>query len=65
MYFKPQANTTQKRYLKSAEVKRMLGISSGTLQNLRVQGKLKFTRVGRLIFYSQHDVENLMLKGEQ
>ena len=51
---------SEKKFLKSSEVKRMLGISSGTLQNLRVSGVLPYTRVGRLIFYKQEDVDTLL-----
>lgn len=50
----------EKKYLKSSEVKKMLGISSGTLQNFRVNGTLPYTRVGRLIFYQREDVDKLL-----
>ena len=53
-------NPSLRKCLKSSEVKQLLGISSGTLQNLRVSGALPFTRVGRLIFYKQEDIEKLL-----
>lgn len=53
----PQAS---KEWLKSSEVRKMLGISSGTLQTLRVTGKLPFTRIGRLIFFRSHDIVKLL-----
>jgi hypothetical protein len=34
----------QKKWLKSPEVRKMLGISPGTLQNLRVNGTLPYTK---------------------
>ena len=34
-----------KKWLKSSEVRKMLKISPGTLQNLRVSGAFAFTRV--------------------
>jgi len=39
--------TTQapRKWLKSYEVKKMLGISPGTLQNLRINGTLSYTRL--------------------
>lgn len=49
-----------KEWLKSSEVRKMLGVSPGTLQNLRVTGKLPFSKVGRLIFYRQQDITKLL-----
>lgn len=57
---KGNLKTFEKKCLKSSEVKSMLGISSGTLQNMRVNGTLPYTRVGRLIFYKQEDVDRLL-----
>ena len=53
-------NPDQKEWLKSYEVREMLGISRGTLQNLRANGTLKGTRIGGLMFYSYHDISKLM-----
>jgi hypothetical protein len=36
-----------KKWLKSNEVRKLLKISPGTLQNLRINGTLSFTRIGR------------------
>ena len=54
--------TTQapRKWLKSYEVKKMLGISPGTLQNLRINGTLSYTKIGGLIFYSYDDIVKLM-----
>ncbi len=49
-----------KQWLKSYEVKKMLGISPGTLQSMRLKGTISFTRVGGLIFYSYEDILKLM-----
>ena len=35
-----------KEWLKSYEVRKLLGISAGTLQNLRLNGTLPFTKIG-------------------
>ena len=51
---------TPRKWLKSYEVKKMLGISPGTLQNLRINGTLSFTKIGGLIFYSYDDIVKLM-----
>jgi hypothetical protein len=52
-----------KQWLKSAEVRRMLKISPGTLQNLRVNGTLQFTKIGGIIYYSFADIELLLESG--
>ena len=51
MMLEGHLNKTTKRWLKSNEVKKMLGISSGTLQTLRNNGKIPFTKMGGLTFY--------------
>lgn len=51
-----QIPSEQKEWLKSADVKNMLGCSPGTLQNLRVNGSLPFTKMGGTIYYSRNDV---------
>ena len=50
----------QKDWLKSSDVRKMLSISPGTLQNLRVKGKLPFTKIGGTIFYSYADVMKVL-----
>ena len=34
----------------------MLNISSGTLQNMRVNGIIPFSKIGRMNFYSLSDI---------
>ena len=51
-----------KKWMKSYEVREMLNISQGTLQNLRNNGHLPFTKVGGLIFYEYKDVVNMVGK---
>jgi hypothetical protein len=51
-----------KKWLKSFEVRKLLGISPGTLQNLRINGTLPFTKIGGVIFYDSEDI-NKMMKG--
>jgi hypothetical protein len=53
-------NKTTKRWLKSCEVKKILGISAGTLQTLRDKGKIPFSRVGRLIYYDAAEIDHLL-----
>lgn len=50
----------QKQWLRSAEVRELLNISSGTLQNLRINGTLRYSKVGGTIYYDFQDIEKLM-----
>jgi DNA-directed RNA polymerase subunit F len=54
-----------KQWLKSIEVRKLLKISPGTLQNLRINGTLRFTRIGSLLYYKQEDINKLLEGGEQ
>ncbi len=47
-------------WLKSHQVQRMLGISPGTLQNLRINGTLPYTKVGGVIFYDRREIIKVM-----
>jgi len=49
-----------KKWLKSDEVKRLLGISSSTLQNLRVRGMLPYTKLGGVIFYESEKIQKAL-----
>ena len=50
----------QKEWLKSSEVRKLLKISPGTLQNLRINGTLSYTKIGSIIYYSYEDIEALL-----
>ncbi len=50
----------QRKWLKSNEVRRMLLISPGTLQNLRINGMLPFTKIGSVIFYDYDDIRKML-----
>ena len=54
------ANLTQKEWLKSYEVRKLLSISPGKLQNMRVNGTIEFTQIGGLMFYKYDDIVKLM-----
>jgi hypothetical protein len=49
-----------KKWLKSSEVKSLLRISPGTLQNLRINSTLTYTKIGGIIFYSYEDILRVM-----
>jgi len=54
-----------KQWLKSVEVRKLLKISPGTLQNLRINGTLRFTRIGSIMYYKQEDINKLLEGGQQ
>ncbi|WP_113638528.1 helix-turn-helix domain-containing protein [Nubsella zeaxanthinifaciens] len=57
--------TTEKgQWLRSAEVRQMLNISPGTLQNLRVDGVLQPSRVGKIYFYKREDILAILEKNK-
>ncbi|UKT63056.1 helix-turn-helix domain-containing protein [Pedobacter mucosus] len=55
-------DSISKKWLKSSEVRKLLNISPGTLQNLRINGTLRFTRIGSIMFYKLDDI-NALLEG--
>ncbi|MEP2669078.1 MAG: helix-turn-helix domain-containing protein [Cyclobacteriaceae bacterium] len=49
-----------RKWLKSHDVRRLLMLSPGTLQNLRVNGTLPFTKIGGVIFYDYDDIQKMI-----
>jgi hypothetical protein len=49
-----------KKWLKSEEVKKLLKVSPGTLQTLRINGTLQFTKLGGIIYYDFEHIEKTM-----
>ena len=47
-------------WLRTSQVRKMLHISAGTMQNLRIQHNLPFTKIGSLIYYKRKDIDRLM-----
>lgn len=50
----------KKTWLKSGEVRELLGISAGTLANLRVNGTLPFSKVGGIILYDYDEIVRVL-----
>ncbi len=51
-------------WLRSSQVRKMLNISANTLQSLRVNGTLNYTKVGSIFYYKLEDI-NRMLRGRR
>lgn len=49
-----------KKWLKTYEVKKLLALSNGTLQTLRSNGTLPFTKIGNTAYYEMEDIEKIM-----
>lgn len=49
-----------KEWLRCADVRRILKVSTGTIQNLRINGNLKSQKVGGIHFYKLSDIENMI-----
>jgi hypothetical protein len=56
------ASTEQsgKQWLKSIEVRKLLKISPGTLQNLRINGTLSYTAIGSILYYKYEDILKIL-----
>lgn len=54
-----------KKWLKSYEVRKLLAISNGTLQTLRNNGTLPFTRIGGTIYYNSEDIDKVLLEKQK
>lgn len=53
-----------KQWLKSAEVRKLLNISPGTLQNLRINGTLRYSKIGGMMYYKLEDITKLLEGGQ-
>jgi len=49
-----------RKWLKSHQVRKLLTLSPGTLQNLRVNGTLPFAKIGGVIFYDYEDIKKMI-----
>jgi len=52
--------TPIKKWLKSDEVKKILKVSPGTLQTLRINGTLQYTKIGGIIYYDYEHIQKTM-----
>ncbi len=57
--------TPPNKWLKSHQVRRLLTLSPGTLQNLRVNGTLPFAKIGGVIFYDYEDIQRMIDERKQ
>ncbi|WP_163517965.1 helix-turn-helix domain-containing protein [Gelidibacter japonicus] len=55
-----QSGKLSKKWLKSPEVRKLLDISPGTLQNLRINGTLPYTKIGGVIYYDHDEIHKIL-----
>jgi len=56
--------TIKMKWLRSKEVQKMLGISSSTLQNLRIRGTLPYYKVDGIIFFNNDEINEIIEKNK-
>lgn len=49
-----------KQWLKSNEVRKLLNIAPGTLQLLRNNKTISYTKIGNILYYNNEDIEKLL-----
>ncbi|WPU99119.1 helix-turn-helix domain-containing protein [Mucilaginibacter sp. cycad4] len=55
-----QPKQYQKRWLKTADVMKMLGMSEVTLQTLRKQGKIPFKKLRGVCYYDAEELDDYL-----
>ncbi|RZK26070.1 MAG: DNA-binding protein [Flavobacterium sp.] len=53
-------DTVEQSYLRSSEVRKILRISPGTLQNLRIKELLPYEKIGSIFYYAKADIKQLL-----
>ncbi|MFV8335944.1 helix-turn-helix domain-containing protein [Flavobacterium sp. RSP29] len=59
---KPVRSNQEKKFLRSSEMRKMFNISAGTLQNMRINGTLPYSKVGTTILYDYDEVLAILSK---
>ncbi len=59
----PKDAELNKPWLRNAEVRKLLNISSNTVQRLRIAGKLHSTKLGGIHYYRFEDIKKLLDSG--
>lgn len=49
-----------KKWLRSQEVLDLLGISPGTLQNLRINGTIPYSRINGVLYYDYEEILHVL-----
>lgn len=60
-----KSNGEPKKWLKTYEVRKLLNVSPGTLQTLRLNGTLPYTKLGGALYYDYKDIERILEKAKK
>ncbi|RYE58516.1 MAG: DNA-binding protein [Sphingobacteriales bacterium] len=55
----------QQKWLRSKDVRKLLNISAGTLQNMRIAGIISHNKVGKIFFYKAEDIDKVLSGAEK
>ena len=55
-----QGPAKPKKWLRSAAVQELLQVSPGTLQTLRINGTLKYAKLGGIVFYDYNHIQKIL-----
>lgn len=61
---KEEQNNEDLEWLRSKAIRRIMDISPGTLQNLRVTGRVRHRKIMGSYYYNKSDVVNLFNNGQ-
>lgn len=64
MMLKIQTAASPKRWMKSHEVRRLLKISPGTLQTLKTNGTIPYSKVGGVHFFDFEEIQRVLESGK-
>ena len=57
--FESYQTADKKKWVKSDELRKLLKVSPGTLQTLRINGTLKYTKLGGIIYYDYDHIQKI------
>ncbi|REC62348.1 DNA-binding protein [Chryseobacterium pennae] len=60
----PNSNNSDVEWIRSKVTRQFMNISAGTLQNLRITGKIRFKKILGSYYYNLHDLKNLFENGK-
>lgn len=64
VFDKEQLKSEPIKWLRSRDVRKMLGITDSTLQNLRIKGSIPAYRLGSSWFYKESEIMDAMESGK-
>ncbi|MBS1601160.1 MAG: helix-turn-helix domain-containing protein [Bacteroidetes bacterium] len=62
---KQHLGSTPRRWLKSYEVRKLLNISPGTLQQLKAKGAIPYSKMGGVHYHDWEAIEELLQSGKK